>query len=320
MLPLLTDKLKPLSDYVIVDIPDSIIGNIDKRVEALGVEEAFNEELVYLDCTRYDKEGKFRLMQTVGVPYSIELGKAIYIMNAYQYDGANKLLERHQMNLEYEKEHPPVTYKNKNTSYECQCQNLWFYEPNNLIQCIEPNVTECVVYNYEDKFFDKKYFDKKYLVNDTNECVNKCPTGSYSFNYVCYDKCPTYTKDNQTNHICRCNKYAGYWYEYERYNLTYLQCAVDKCPANNNESAYIRENLLETESKCLITCRENEEFPFSLRKVCVKECPYFTHTNKKYGQLFNSSLIIALFLTFLAFWAKFKVLIVSSKFSSHGDN
>ena len=114
MLPLLTDKLKPLSDYVIIDIPDSIIGNVDKRVKALGVEEAFNDELVYLDCTRYDKEGKFRLMQTVGVPYSIELGKAIYIMNAYQYDGVNKLLERHQMNLEYEKEHPPVIYKDKN--------------------------------------------------------------------------------------------------------------------------------------------------------------------------------------------------------------
>ena len=114
MLPLLTDKLKPLTDYVIIDIPDSTIANVDKRVEALGVEEAFNEELVYLDCTRYDKEGKFRLMQTVGVPYSIELGKAIYIINAYQYDGVHKLLERHQMNLEYEKEHPPVIYKDKN--------------------------------------------------------------------------------------------------------------------------------------------------------------------------------------------------------------
>lgn len=114
MLPLLTDKLKPLTDYVIIDIPDSTIANVDKRVEALGVEEAFNEELVYLDCTRYDKEGKFRLMQTVGVPYSVELGKAIYIINAYQYDGVHKLLERHQMNLEYEKEHPPVIYKDKN--------------------------------------------------------------------------------------------------------------------------------------------------------------------------------------------------------------
>lgn len=114
MLPLLTNKLKILNDYVIIDIPDSTIDNVDKRVETLGVEEAFNEELVYLDCTRYDKEGKFRLMQTVGVPYSIELGKAIYIMNAYQYDGVNKLLERHQMNLEYEKEHPPVIYKDKN--------------------------------------------------------------------------------------------------------------------------------------------------------------------------------------------------------------
>lgn len=114
MLPLLIDKLKILSNYVIIDIPDSIINNVDKRVETLGVEEAFNEELVYLDCTRYDKDGKFRLMQTIGVPYSIELGKAIYIINAYQYDGVNKLLERHQMNLEYEKEHPPVIYKDKN--------------------------------------------------------------------------------------------------------------------------------------------------------------------------------------------------------------
>lgn len=114
MLPLLTDKLNELSDYVIIDIPDSTINNVDKRVEALGVEEAFNEELVYLDCTRYDKEGKFRLMQTIGVPYSIELGKTIYIINAYQYDGVNKLLERHHMNLEYEKEHPPVIYKDKN--------------------------------------------------------------------------------------------------------------------------------------------------------------------------------------------------------------
>jgi len=178
----------------------------------------------------------------------------------------------------------------KENSNECVCQNLWFYEPNNYIQCIEPNVTECVVYDYEDKFFDKKYFDKKYLVNGTNECVNKCPSGSYSFNYVCYDKCPTYTQDNHTNHICRCNKHAGHWYEYERYNLTYLECAVEKCPANNNESAYIRENLLETEGKCLITCRENEEFPFSLRKVCVKECPYFTYTNDKPGELNDTCL------------------------------
>ena len=45
-----------------------------------------------------------------------------------------------------------------------------------------------------------------------------------------------------------------------------MQYAVDKCPANNNENAYIRVNLLETESKCLITCRENEEFPFLLEK------------------------------------------------------
>ena len=173
----------------------------------------------------------------------------------------------------------------KKDSNECQCQNLWFYQPDNYIQCIDPNITECVVYDYEDKFFDKKYYDKKYLVNETKECVNECPTGSYIFNYVCYDKCPIYTKDNQNDHICRCNPKAGYWYEYERYNLTFLQCAADKCPGNNNESTYIREHLLQNENKCLITCKEDKDFPFSLRKVCVKECPYFTHTNNKTGEL-----------------------------------
>ena len=178
----------------------------------------------------------------------------------------------------------------KENSYECVCENLWFYEPNNKKQCIDPNVTECVVYDYEDKFFDKKYYDKKYLVNETNECVKECPTGSYSFNYVCYDKCPTYTQDNQNDHICKCNKYVGYWYEYERYNLTYLECAVEKCPNNNDNSTYIRENLLQNENKCLITCREDEDFPFSLRKVCVKECPYFTHTNDKEGELNDTCL------------------------------
>lgn len=114
MLPILSTKLEELSDYVIIDISDSIVANVDKRVEALGVEGAFNEQLVYLDCTRYSRDGKFRLMQTIGKPYSIELAKIIYIITAYAYDGEDKLLERHRMNLEYEKEHPPVIYKDKN--------------------------------------------------------------------------------------------------------------------------------------------------------------------------------------------------------------
>ena len=178
----------------------------------------------------------------------------------------------------------------KENSYVCQCQNLWFYEPNNKIQCLPPNVTECIIYDYEDKFFDKKYVDKKYLVNETNECVNSCPKALYSFNYVCYDKCPQYTNDNENDHICKCNNQVGHWYEYERYNLSYLECAVEKCPGENINSTYIREHLLEKENKCLITCRENEEYPFSLRKVCVKECPYFTHTNGKENELNDTCL------------------------------
>ena len=90
---------------------------IDRRVEEKGIKEYLNQQLVYLDCSRV-LQG-MRMMQTIGYPYKRELMSFIYAVTnidddpdycKYWYD---KLIERHNANIEYEKENPPVWYDSK---------------------------------------------------------------------------------------------------------------------------------------------------------------------------------------------------------------
>ena len=60
------------------------------------------------------------MMQTIGYPYQREISSYLYALetvagNDFDFDEEwiNKLLERHQANLEYEKENPPVWYGGK---------------------------------------------------------------------------------------------------------------------------------------------------------------------------------------------------------------
>ena len=99
---------------------------IDKRVEEKGIEEYLNQQLVYLDCTRVING--MRMMQTIGYPYKREISSYVYALNncvnfmtvedsdINKFDKAewiNKLIERHNANIEYEKENPPVWYDGK---------------------------------------------------------------------------------------------------------------------------------------------------------------------------------------------------------------
>ena len=90
-------------------------------------------------------------------------------------------------------------------SFECKCQNLWYYDPvdNEKIICYDKNINECPPLSDPST---------SYLINSTKQCVDnveKCPINSYKFNHICYDKCPIYTID-QINDInektCICNK------------------------------------------------------------------------------------------------------------------
>ena len=90
---------------------------IDKNVADKSIEEYLNQQLIYLDCSRI-LQG-MRMMQTIGYPYKREICSYIYALNQYvdgideHKDFINKLIERHQANLEYEKENPPVWYNGK---------------------------------------------------------------------------------------------------------------------------------------------------------------------------------------------------------------
>lgn len=106
-----------LRDYI-TPLDDSDHRIIDQRVAEKGIEGYLNQQLIYLDCSRI-LQG-MRMMQTIGYPYQREISSYIYALetvagNDFDFDKEwiDKLLERHQANLEYEKENPPVWYGGK---------------------------------------------------------------------------------------------------------------------------------------------------------------------------------------------------------------
>lgn len=105
------------------DLDDDDKAMIDKRVEEKGIEKYLTQQLVYLDCTRIIQG--MRMMQTIGYPYKREFTSYLYALDSYyknrdcpldinereEYDWhIEKLIERHNANVEYEKENPPIWY------------------------------------------------------------------------------------------------------------------------------------------------------------------------------------------------------------------
>lgn len=106
-----------LRNYI-TSLDDSDHKVINQRVAEKGIEGYLNQQLIYLDCSRTIKG--VRMMQTIGYPYQREISSYLYALetvagNDFDFDEEwiNKLLERHQANLEYEKENPPVWYGGK---------------------------------------------------------------------------------------------------------------------------------------------------------------------------------------------------------------
>lgn len=110
-------ELTELRNYI-TSLDDSDHKIIDKKVAEKGIEEYLNQQLIYLDCSRIIKG--MRMMQTIGYPYQREISSYLYALetvagNDFDFDKEwiNKLLKRHQANLEYEKENLPVWYGGK---------------------------------------------------------------------------------------------------------------------------------------------------------------------------------------------------------------
>jgi hypothetical protein len=110
-------ELTELRDYV-TTLDDADKQIIDNRVAEKGIEEYLNQQLVYLDCSRVIQG--MRMMQTIGYPYQREISSYIYALETvagsdfdFDKEWIDKLLKRHQANLEYEKENPPIWYGGK---------------------------------------------------------------------------------------------------------------------------------------------------------------------------------------------------------------
>lgn len=113
-------ELVELRDYI-TTLDDADKQIIDNRVAEKGIEQYLNQQLIYLDCSRV-LQG-MRMMQTIGYPYQREISSYLYALEELlpkdeeEKDNKGfwitKLLGRHQANLEFEKENPPVWYGGK---------------------------------------------------------------------------------------------------------------------------------------------------------------------------------------------------------------
>lgn len=119
-------SIKEITEQYYTELDDVDRAMIDRRVEEKGIEEYLNQQLVYLDCSRVIQG--MRMMQTIGYPYKKEISSYIYalnncvnfmtvessdINNFNKEEWTNKLIERHNANVEYEKENPPIWYDGK---------------------------------------------------------------------------------------------------------------------------------------------------------------------------------------------------------------
>lgn len=102
----------------LLDFEDKAFNMVRQRCEDYGADDAFEQHLVFMDCTRWTKDGKFRLMQTIGFPYCKEITEIVWLVNhmLYEEDRDNaleRIIEQHKKNIAYEVENPPIWYTSK---------------------------------------------------------------------------------------------------------------------------------------------------------------------------------------------------------------
>lgn len=98
-------------------LKDFELDEIDCAVSKEGVESYLDDLLHYLDCTRLMRDGR-RIVQTIDYLYKHDISVFFYVVGKIDDESIKeqylaKLEERHDANLEYEKENPPITYVKK---------------------------------------------------------------------------------------------------------------------------------------------------------------------------------------------------------------
>ena len=98
-----------------IDEPDSfMISFVQHEIQNVGLDLFLEHNFHSLDCTRVYNDG-LRPMQTIGYPYRHTITKTVFAIKNYveedkQDEYFERLLKRHNDNLEYEQTNPPIWY------------------------------------------------------------------------------------------------------------------------------------------------------------------------------------------------------------------
>ena len=90
---------------------------LEKEVENEGLDATINKYLHYCDCTRWDSKHKYRLCQTIDYRYTIDMSRLLYVIDTFANDDEHmdKVIKRHEDNIKFETEFPPIIYDKKLT-------------------------------------------------------------------------------------------------------------------------------------------------------------------------------------------------------------
>ena len=111
------ENLDVLKDYLI-ELDFFARSFIEQRVRKYGVESVLKNQFESLDCSRHTSTGEL-VQRTDSYAYKNELSQTIEIIKLYGEDKSDlfdRVLALHALNLQYEKEHPPVPVKTKRAS------------------------------------------------------------------------------------------------------------------------------------------------------------------------------------------------------------
>ena len=90
---------------------------LEKEVENNGLDATIDKYLHYCDCTRWDSAHKYRLCQTIDYVYIMDMSRLLYIVDTFANDNDHmaKVIKRHEDNIKFEAEVPPIIYDKKLT-------------------------------------------------------------------------------------------------------------------------------------------------------------------------------------------------------------
>ena len=90
---------------------------LEKEVENNGLDATIDKYLRYCDCTRWDSAHKYRLCQTIDYVYTMDMSRLLYVVDTFANDNDHmaKVIKRHEDNIKFESEVPPIIYDKKLT-------------------------------------------------------------------------------------------------------------------------------------------------------------------------------------------------------------